>query len=298
MTGDVALQDPRIIAKDSWKESFFGRFVVEVFSDRLALVGATIVIALVAMATFAPALVPYDPLEVEISQRFIPPSRGHLLGTDEFGRDILSRTIAASRVSVLGSLTAVCLATLIGIPWGLIPGFFGGLVDAVLMRVIDFLLAIPSILLALVIVGTLGPGSVNAMIAIAITNVPRFARLARSSAMVEKEELYVLASRSLGADSGRLLFRVIFPNCIPPILVQITVSLAYAVLLESALSFLGLGTQPPNPSWGYMLSRGRSFLREAPWCGVFPGAVITLFVLGITFLSDALRVAFGGRSRR
>ena len=183
-----------------------------------------------------------------------------------------------------------------GVPWGLIAAFFGGRVDSLMMRVVDFMLSIPTILLALLIVAVLGPGTMNAVIAIAVTRIPTLARLARSSALVEIEKDYVLASRSIGAGDRHMLFKVILPNCLAPVFVQVTLSLSFAILLESGLSFLGLGTQPPTPAWGYMLNTGRRFLREAPWIALFPGLTITLFIMAVGFVSDGLRAGIGAKT--
>lgn len=279
------------------KESAFGLVFRGLLRDRLALIGMILFVGMVVVGIFAPYLAPYDPLALVLPDRFLTPCTQHLFGTDEFGRDILSRVIAASRISVLGSIAAVMMATLVGIPWGLIAGFIGGSIDSVLMRIVDFLLATPTILLAMVILAVLGPSALNAFIAIAVANFPLFARLARSSTLAEKEKDYVLAGRSIGVSNSRLLFRGILPNCIAPILVQFSVSIASAVLLESTLSFLGLGTQPPDPSWGYMLSSGRAYLRESPWYGIFPGVAITVFVLAQTFLADGLLASLRGSRR-
>lgn len=280
-----------------WRESTLGRLTADLLRNRLALLGLVVLVAMVLMAVFAPVLVPYDPQALDMSTRFAPPSFQHPFGTDEFGRDILSRIIAASRISVFGSLVAVTVAVVVGVPWGLVSGFFRGPTESVLMMVIDFLLAIPSILLALIIITVLGPSSTNALVAIAIASLPAFARLARASTLVESEREYVLASRCTGARNSRLLFKVLLPNCMPAILVQITIALGFAVVIESALSFLGLGTQPPDPSWGYMLSMGRRSLSQSGWYGFFPGAVITLLVLALSFLSDGLQAALGKSSR-
>jgi peptide/nickel transport system permease protein len=256
------------------------------------------VVIMIVIAVSAPSLAPYDPLSLNMRARFAPPSYQHLFGTDELGRDILSRIIVASRISVLGSLAAVVAALLVGVPWGLLAGFFRGRVESLLMMVIDFLLAVPSIMLAMVILAVLGPSSTDAMIAIAVANVPAFARLARASTLVESERDYVLASRSIGASSIHLMIKVILPNCMTPIMVQVTVALGFAIILESALSFLGLGTQPPDPSWGYMLSMGRRYLSQSAWYGIFPGAIITSLVLALSFLADGLQTALGGRADR
>jgi ABC-type dipeptide/oligopeptide/nickel transport system permease subunit len=285
-------------SRPAWKESSLGRIAVEVLGDKAALAGGVWIALMFLLAIVGPALPLQDPEKVDIAMRFQPPSLQHLFGTDDMGRDIFTRTILAARISVLGSMAAVAVGTFFGVPWGLTAGFFGGRVDAVMMRIIDFMLSIPTILLALLIVAMLGPGSLNAIIAIAVTRVPTLARLARSSTMVEIERDYVLASRSIGASNRHMLFKVILPNCLAPIFVQVTLSLAFAILLESGLSFLGLGTRPPTPAWGYMLSMGRRFLREAPWFAIFPGLTITLFVLAVGFVSDGLRAGIGARTHR
>jgi ABC-type dipeptide/oligopeptide/nickel transport system permease subunit len=184
----------------------------------------------------------------------------------------------------------------VGVSWGLAAGFFGSTVDAVMMRIIDFLLSIPTILMALLILALLGPGAINAIIAIAVTRIPTMARLARSSALVEQGKDYVMASRSIGAKNRHMLFRVIGPNTLPPVFVQFTLSLAFAILLESGLSFLGLGTRPPTPAWGEMLAMGRRFLQDAPWMAIFPGLAITTYVLAVGYVSDGLRAAIGAKS--
>lgn len=283
-------------ATSSWRESFWGRVITSVLRNKFALGGLIIVVFLIVVAIFAPVLAPYDPLALDMSLRFAPPSIAHPFGTDELGRDILSRIILASRISVLDSIGAVLAGTLVGVPWGLVAGFFRGRVESLLMMIIDFLLAVPSLLLAMVIIAVLGPGSINAMAAIAITNVPAFARLTRASTLAESERDYVLASRSIGAGNLHLLFKVLLPNCLTPIMVQMTIALGFAIIIESALSFLGLGTQPPDPSWGFMLSSGRRYLSESAWYGIFPGAIITIMVLALSFLADGLQSALSGKS--
>lgn len=280
----------------SWRESFWGRVITSLVHNRLALGGGIVVLFLIVVAIFAPVLTPYDPLALDMSLRFAAPSFSHPFGTDELGRDILSRIIFASRISVLDSIAAVIAGTLVGVPWGLAAGFFRGRIESLLMMVIDFLLAVPSILLAMVIIAILGPSSLNALVAIAITNVPAFARLTRASTLAESERDYVLASRSVGAGNLRMLFKVLLPNCLTPIMVQMTIALGFAIIIESALSFLGLGTQPPDPSWGFMLSSGRRYLSESGWYGIFPGAVITLMVLSLSFLADGLQAALSGKT--
>ena len=255
------------------------------------LIGLIIVLAMTLMAILAPWLSPYDPLEMHKGEQFQPPSWQYLFGTDEFGRDILSRTIHSARISLLaGGLAAGC-AMAVGVPLGLVAGYFGGVSDAVIMRIMDTLLAFPATLLAMAVVAMLGPGSFNAVSAVVVVNVPKFTRIARASMLSQKQMLYVLAERSLGASDGWIIFRSILPNAVPPVLVQITVSVVSAILLEAALSFLGLGTQPPDPSWGSMLHISRSYLREAWWYGFFPGLFLTTLVLGLNALSSAIRDA-------
>ncbi len=284
------------VASSSWRESFWGRVALRLARNKLALAGLIIVAVLIIVAIFAPALTPYDPLALDMKSRFAPPSLAHPFGTDELGRDNLSRIILASRISVLDSIAAVMAGMLVGVPWGLMAGFFRGRIESLLMMIIDFLLAVPGILLAMVIIAILGPSSVNALVAIAITNVPAFARLTRASTLAESERDYVLASRSIGANNLHLLFKVLLPNCLTPIMVQFTIALGFAIILESALAFLGLGTQPPDPSWGYMLSMGRRYVSESGWYGIFPGAIITILVLALSFLSDGLQSALSGKS--
>ncbi|MEZ4676828.1 MAG: ABC transporter permease [Caldilineaceae bacterium] len=223
-------------------------------------------------------------------EQFLPPSTTNLFGTDEFGRDIFSRTLYAGRISLLAGAFAVLVAASIGVPLGLVAGYIGRLTDTIIMRTMDSVLAFP-VLLALAIVAVLGPSSLNAMIAVAIVSIPNFARIARAAMLTQKGTDYVGAARAMGANDWRIVFRTILPNSLAPILVQITLAVAFAILIEAALSFLGLGTQPPDASWGAMLLTGRSHLRRAWWYGFFPGLFITLLVLGLNNLGEALRDA-------
>jgi peptide/nickel transport system permease protein len=256
---------------------------------RAGLVGFVTLAALAVVAVAAPWIAPQDPLVQNRADRFLSPSWSHPFGTDEFGRDILSRVIHGARISLLTGAVAVALGGTIGVPLGLIGGFAGGWTDAAIMRVLDVLLAVPAILLAMVIIAVLGPGSFNAMLAVGIVSVPSFGRLARASTLTLKEREFVVATRALGVGPAYLMFRTILLNAMTPIVVQVAVTGAVAMLLEAALSFLGLGTQPPAPSWGSMLNTGRSFLFQAPWYGLFPGVVITASVLALNALADALQ---------
>jgi peptide/nickel transport system permease protein len=265
---------------------------------RSGMVGLVITLALVIMAIFAPLLAPYDELEMHAADRFHPPSKTYPMGTDEFGRDILSRILIGSRISLSVGLISIGIASLIGVTIGLIAGYGGGLFDTVAMRFFDALMAFPGLLLAIVVLAVLGPGSTSVMLAVAIIAIPGFARLTRANVMAEKEKEYVEAARVVGASSSRIVFRTILPNVFSTLQVQITVAIAGAVLLEAALSFLGLGTPLPAPSWGSMLSIGKDYLNQAPWYGIFPGLAITLLVMGLYLLGDGLRDALDPRRQK
>jgi ABC-type dipeptide/oligopeptide/nickel transport system permease subunit len=256
-----------------------------------------VLIGLVAAAVAAPLVVAEGPLVQDRQSRFLPPSLRHPFGTDEFGRDLWSRTVYGARVSLFTGGAVVLLASTVGVPLGLVGGYAGGWTDAVVMRLLDSLLAVPAILLAMGIVAVLGPGAMNAVLAVAVVGIPAFARIARASALALKEREFVLAARAMGGGPGYLVFRTILPNALSPLLVQATVAAAYAILLEAALSFLGLSTRPPEPSWGSMLNTGRSFLHQAPWYGLFPGLVLTATVLSLNGLADGLQRAFARGAR-
>jgi peptide/nickel transport system permease protein len=256
-----------------------------------AWVGSFIVLTLVLVAAFAPVLADRPPTQQDLRARLRPPSAEQPFGTDEFGRSVLSRVLHGARLSLLTGLLPVAAALVLGSTIGLVAGFFRGRLDAVLMRTMDVLLAFPSLLLALAVVGTLGPGIVNAVIAIAIVDVPQYARLVRSVVLGAREEEYVQAARALGARDGRLMWRHVAPNAIGPIVVQATLGIGFAILAIAGLSFLGLGVQPPVSDWGEMLARGRRYLPDATWLMIFPGLAVSLTVLGFNLLGDALRDA-------
>ena len=256
-----------------------------------AWIGSFIVIALVLVAAFAPLLADRPPTQQDLRARLRPPSAEQPFGTDEFGRSMLSRVLHGARLSLLTGLLPVAAALVVGSTIGLVAGFFRGRLDAVLMRAMDVLLAFPSLLLALAVVGTLGPGIVNAVIAIAIVDVPQYARLVRSVVLGAREEEYVQAARALGARDGRLMWRHVAPNAIGPVVVQATLGIGFAILAIAGLSFLGLGVQPPVSDWGEMLARGRRYLPDATWLMIFPGLAVSLTVLGFNLLGDALRDA-------
>ena len=259
--------------------------------QRLGLIGGGILCMLLLMALLAPVLAPYDPLAQDLYQRLQPPSADHWFGTDDFGRDILSRIVYGSRISLRIGLIAISLALTGGTLFGLVAGYRGGMVDMLIMRSMDLMLAFPSILLAIAIVAVIGPGIENAILAVSIVLVPQFARLVRSSVLTVREATYVEAARALGATESRLLFYSILPNCTAPLIVQTTLGMGTAILDAAGLSFLGLGAQPPVPEWGAMLSGGRELLLRAPWGMTFPGLAIFAVVLGLNLFGDGLRDA-------
>jgi peptide/nickel transport system permease protein len=262
-----------------------------------ALIAAIVLLVIIVVATFDQTFAPYPANAQDIGNRLQAPSWEHPFGTDNLGRDILSRVIIGASVSLQVGFLSVGLALLAGTLIGLLAGFYGRWVDDTLMRLMDMLFAFPAVLLAIAILAIRGPGTTNTIIAIAIVYVPIFARVTRASVLGVREEVYVRASRSVGASDFRLLTRHVLPNAAPPIIVQTSVSLAFAVLAEAALSFLGLGTQPPNPSWGSMLAEGREFIEQAWWLAFFPGMAIVVTVLCFNLLGDGLRDVLDPRQR-
>lgn len=280
-TGTERRRDPR---EAPWID-FLRRFS----RHRLAMTGFLIVLTLGVVAVLGPALTPYDPVGMDFGARFAPPSLAHPFGTDDFGRDILARILYGAAVSFKVAFVAVGISGTAGVALGLAAGFFGRWLDEVIMRVMDVLFAFPAVLLAITVMAILGRGVTNAMIAIAIVYVPIFARVTRGAVISVRGREFVTAARALGQGNGLIMLRHVLPNAIGPIIVQTSLSLAFAILAEAALSFFGLGTQPPDPSWGRMLNEGRSFLQQAPWMGIFPGLAIMASVMGFNFLGDGLR---------
>lgn len=262
---------------------------------RGGVLGAILLLALVATAVFAPQLAPYDPLAVSPMDALLPPSLEHPMGTDTLGRDMLSRVIFGSRISLRLGLVAVAIAMTLGVAVGIVAGYFGGLADGVLMRGIDILLAFPSLILALVAVFALGPGLTNAMIAVGIASIPAYARVTRSEVLSAKQNDYVQAAAAIGARDVKVMLRHILPNIIAPNIVIAALGTGTAILTGSALSFLGLGAQAPLPEWGLMLSQGRGFMQLAWWLTVFPGLGIMLTVISLNLLGDGLRDVFDPR---
>lgn len=271
--------------------------------NRIAVAGLIIIAGFLIMALFSPWVAPHDPLEQSLYDKLKPPvwaAKGtwtYPLGTDDFGRDLLSRIIYGSRISMMVGMVAVTISLFFGTIAGAIAGFYGGKIDNLIMRLMDILLAFPSILLAIVIVAFLGPSLENAMIAIGVVSIPRYARIVRGSVLEEYSKDYVQAARALGAKDARLIFVHILPNCLAPLIVQTTLGFASAILEAAALSFLGLGAQPPTPEWGAMLANGRALILRAWWAVTFPGVMILLAVLGFNLLGDGLRDALDPRLR-
>jgi peptide/nickel transport system permease protein len=259
--------------------------------------GSIIIFVLGVIALFGHVLAPYDPTQMDFTALFAPPSLAHPFGTDEFGRDVFSRVLHGARVSFQVAFIAVGISASVGVLLGALAGFYGRWLDEVIMRFMDILFAFPAVLLAITVMAMLGRGVENAMIAIAIVYMPIFARVTRGAVIAVRNLEYINAVRALGQSDLRIILRHILPNATAPIIVQVSLSLAFAILAEAALSFFGLGTQPPDPSWGRMLSEGRSFLREAPWMGIFPGLAIMISVMGFNFLGDGLRDLLDPRLR-
>jgi peptide/nickel transport system permease protein len=257
--------------------------------QRGALVGFAILSGLVLLALGAPWLSPASPIKTAPREALEPPGSRYLLGSDQFGRDVASRVLYGARISLTVGVISVSIALGLGTPLGLVSGFYGGRMDAVLMRVMDVLLAFPDILLALAIVTVLSPGLGNVMIAVGLSAVPAYARLIRASVLSARENLYVEAARAIGGRDLFILTRYILPNVVAPLIVTATLGMGTAILSAAALSFLGLGSQPPLPEWGRMLSEGRDYLREAWWISTFPGLAIMLTVLAMNLLGDGLR---------
>lgn len=263
-----------------------------------AVTGLVLLAVLVAVSILAPVLAPYDPVAISLADKVRPPSLSHLLGTDYFGRDVLTRVLYGGRVSLSVGLLVVVITMGIGVPIGLVSGFLGGQVDNLLMGLMDAFLTFPPLLLAVAIVGSLGPDIQNVMLALGIVNVPVFARLVRGSILAVREEVYVAAARALGASTFRIVLLHILRNVIAPIVVQMTVTFSAAIIAEASLSFLGLGAQPPHPSWGRDLNEARRYLEDGPWLVMAPTTAIMIGVLSLNFLGDGLRDATDPRSWR
>ena len=257
--------------------------------NKLAVVGGVVVLLVVLAAVFAPLIAPHSPYQQYTTDQLVGPSSTYLLGTDELGRDVFSRVLYGARISIQVAAISVAIGLLVGGSFGLLAAYHGGAWDLVIMRFADVLFAFPSLLLAIAVLALLGPSLANVMVAIGIIFIPIFVRVTRAAGLVIVHEQYVEASRAGGAGAVRIMLRHVLPNAVPPLLVQTTLAISYAILAEAGLSFLGLGAQPPEPSWGSMLSSGRGFMTFAPWTAFAPGTAIFVAVLGFNLLGDGLR---------
>jgi peptide/nickel transport system permease protein len=293
---DVAAEPADVQTRSRWQD-----FRRTFLSNRLALFGLIIISIFILVAIFAPLIAPYDPLAQDLEGKFAGPSLAHPFGQDELGRDILSRVIYGARISLTAGLAAVAIATVAGTIIGLLAGYFGGYTDSIFMRLMDVLLAFPSILLAIIVVSVLGPSLVNAMLAVGIVFIPQMARVVRSAVISVRERDYIEAERALGAGNTQIIFSGILPNSTAPLTVQATLMLATAIVDIAALSFLGLGARAPTPEWGAMLTdafkSGFGVFVEGQHALIFPGVAIALAVLSVNFVGDGLRDALDPRRR-
>lgn len=266
--------------------------------NMMVVFGGAIVLLMVLAAILAPALAPHSPYQQFTTDQLVAPNEVYPLGTDELGRDVFSRLLFGARISIQVAAISVSISLLIGGTLGLLAAYRGGAWDMVIMRFADIIFAFPSLLLAIAVLAVLGPSLANVMVAIGIIFIPIFIRVTRAAGMVIMQEQYIEASKSSGAGSARIMFRHVLPNAMAPLLIQISLAISYAILTEASLSFLGLGAQPPEPSWGSMLSTGRGFMMFAPWTAFAPGMAIFLAVLGFNILGDGLRDVLDPRMRR
>ncbi|WP_156291303.1 nickel transporter permease [Oceanobacillus salinisoli] len=275
-----------------WNDIFY-----KLRTNKSAVIGGGLILFFIFVTIFGPLFTPYSPNTQDMVNKLQPPSSEHWLGTDNFGRDIFSRLIHGTGLTLIVGFSSVALGATVGVFLGIISGYYGKRTDSIIMRTMDVLLAFPGILLALAIVSVLGGSLVNVIIAVAISSIPIFARIVRSSTLSVKKLEYIDAMRALGASDRRIIFKHIFPNVTSPLIVQATLSIATAILSASGLSFLGLGAQPPTPEWGAMLSDGRNFLYNAPHVALFPGIAIVIVVLAFNILGDGLRDVFDPKTK-
>jgi peptide/nickel transport system permease protein len=286
------------IAKLRPTRSFYSLALAQLLKNKVAVAGGVLVLVEIVVAILAPYLAPFDPLKQDLRSTLVPPlTAGHLMGTDDLGRDILSRIIYGARISLLVGGAVVAIATVVGVPVGAVAGYSRKL-DRWISMGVDTLLAFPGILLALAIVAALGPGLINVMIAVGIYSMPMYIRVVRGQVLALKEREFATAARAIGVGETGILFRHILPNCIGPVIVQATINVGTAILSAAALSFLGVGVQPPTPEWGAMLSQSRLYVVKAPHAVTFPGLAIMSVVLGFNLLGDGLRDALDPRFRR
>jgi peptide/nickel transport system permease protein len=284
-------------ARDLSDDQPWKRAVRRLVRRRGAMVGAAVVLFFVLVAIFAPMIAPYAPIATDWGAVRKAPTWAHWLGTDEIGRDVLSRVIFGARASLTAGVVSVLISLSLGVPVGLLSGYVGGFLDGLLMRIVDAMLACPFLILAIALAAFLGPSLTNAMIAIGISAMPAFIRLTRAQTLSTKVEDYVEAAKAVGNPHIRIVLRHILPNILAPIMVQATLAIAAAIIAEASLSFLGLGQQPPDPSWGSMLNTAKNFLSQAPWMAWWPGLAIFVVVLSFNLLGDGLRDALDPKHR-
>lgn len=289
---DIKRRKPlfRLRLSKKMHSSFWGNY--------LAVIAGIVIFIILILAIFAPFIAPYDPNIQDLLKSLQPASSEHWFGTDQQGRDLFSRILFGARTTLIGALAVVGIATLIGVPLGLISGYYGGKIDSIITRVFDVILAFPALLLAFIIVAVFGRGLENAVIALGIVYIPMIARLVRSVTLVEKEQTYVEAARSLGFSNIRIMFKHILPNCFSPIVVQVTIDLAYAILDLAAMSFLGLGVQPPTADWGSMLEEGRQYMLISANTAIASGFAIMITVISFNLFGDGLQQHFDPKQRK
>ena len=292
MAATVATAEPVLVTERSG-----GHLLRRATQNKLVVVGGVIVLVVLIAAIFAPVLAPHSPYEQFTTDQLVAPNSTYPLGTDELGRDVLSRLLYGARISIEVAAISVSIGLVIGGTLGMLAAFHGGAWDMIIMRFADILFAFPSLLLAIAVLAVLGPSLANVMVAIGIIFIPIFVRVTRAAGLVIVQEQYVEASRASGAGPVQIMFRHVLPNAMPLLLVQITLAISYAILAEAGLSFLGLGAQPPEPSWGSMLSTGRGFMSFAPWTAFGPGMAIFIAVLGFNILGDGLRDVLDARMK-
>jgi peptide/nickel transport system permease protein len=274
-----------------------GRLWRNIRRNRLSLVGSVIVLSLALVAVSAPFLALSSPVKLNISQRFLPPGPGHWFGTDQLGRDVLSRVVYGSRVSLTASLLTMLAASLIGVSLGIVAGVGTARISSVIMRLMDLLMSFPPLLLAVAVAAALGTGTRSIIIALSVVYLPRIVRVTRGIALTVVAQEYLVAARALGSPLWRLVLRTVLPNCLSVVVVQLSLYFAEVLLAEAALSFLGLGEPPPTPTWGNILHDSQKYIRNAPWIAIFPGCAIALSVLGLNLFGDAVRDAMDPRLR-
>lgn len=294
MSAQPAIAAPKTLQqRGAMIETPRARFIRRFKRNRVGLIAFAFLVVLTLLAVVAPWIAPHDPAKQVLSDRLQDPGTSHWLGTDELGRDVLSRMLIASRVSLLAALEAALVAVILGVPLGLLAGYLRGWVDAIASRIADAVMAIPALLFAMAIVGILGPSVRNAMIAIGVVYAPHFFRVVRSSAIIVREQMFITAAEATGGGTWWIVRHHILPNSLSPLIVHLSLSMGFAILFEASLSFLGLGVQPPDPSWGSMLGRATQFMESDPLLVMFPGIAILLTVLAFNVLGDAVNEALG-----